>query len=135
MRTYVLVGLAAAALAGCGPGVKPPTTRGVCWLMSLEQGQPRFAPLTEYNDSLNSCAGQIEAVRMRGGHGDSLTGAYNGHFIFVSEDVMQTADRLDGNRSHLFTPALRAELQKQIRAALKADPEFGTVRAQSQPAS
>lgn len=134
MRAYLLIGLAVAGLAACGKPVQPPTTRGVCWLMTTELDQPRFTPLTEYNDSLNSCAGQIEAVRLRGGHGDALTGAYNGHFIFVSEEAMQTADRLDGNRSHLFTPALRAELQKQIRGAITADPEFGTVRAQSQPA-
>ena len=134
MRPFICVAMAAAALAACGPDIKPPTTRGVCWLMTTEQGQPRFTPLTEYNDSLNSCAGQIEAVRMRGGQGDALTGAYNGHFIFVNAESMQTADRLKGNRSQLFTPALRAELQKQIKAAIEADPEFGTVRAQSQPA-
>jgi hypothetical protein len=134
MRPILTMGLAGLALAACAPELKPPATRGVCWLMTTEHGKSRFTPLAEYNDSLYSCAGQIEAVRMRGGHGESLTGAYNGHFIFVTAETMQTADRLKGNRSHLFAPALRAELQKQIRAALAADPEFGTVRAQSQPA-
>jgi len=135
MRRCVLPFLVAAlGLGACAPELKAPTTRGVCWRMTFEGGEPRFTPIAEYNDSLYSCAGQLEAVRMRTQPDGEVQGAFNGHFIFVSEKAMQTADRYKGGRSQVFNPVQRAELQKQIRAAMAADPEFGTVRAPSQPA-
>ena len=131
--TFAALGMVVSAgvVSGCAPEVRPPETAGVCWLMTGSAKQPRFAPVAEYNANLYSCAGQLEAVRMR--RGREVTGAYNGHFIFVTTDAVQTADRLTGSRAWVFSTQQRAELQKEIREALKRDPEFGTVRAASQP--
>jgi hypothetical protein len=133
MRSIAFLALAALGLAACEAEIKPPTTRGVCWRMTFEGAEPRYAPIADYNDSLYSCAGQLEAVRMRTNPTGQVMGAFNGHFIFVTAAAVQTADRYKGNRSHVFTPVQRAELQKQIKAAMAADSEFGTVRAPTQP--
>ncbi|MEO6339855.1 MAG: hypothetical protein ABIO39_07455 [Caulobacteraceae bacterium] len=93
--------------------------------------KPMFAPVAAYNANLYSCASQLEAVRMR--RGVEVVGAYNGAFIFVTNEAIQTSERFTGNRGWVFSTQQRAELQKQLRDGLKADPELGTVRAPSQP--
>lgn len=130
---YTALGLAAsgAILAGCAKEIRPPDTPGVCWLMTGSKDKPMFAPVAAYNANLYSCASQLEAVRMR--RGVEVVGAYNGNFIFVTNDAIQTSERFTGNRAWVFSNQQRTDLQKQIRDGLKADPELGTVRAPSQP--
>ena len=134
MRSLAFLTLVAVlGLAACEAEIKPPGPRGVCWRMTFEGEQPRFAPIAEYNDSLYSCAGQLEAVRMRTAPDGEVLGAFNGHFIFVTAKAVTTSDRFKGSRGQVFSPVQRTELQKQIKSAMAADPEFGTVRAPTQP--
>ena len=132
-NAFAALGLIAfgAVLTGCARDIRPPDTPGVCWLMTGSPDKPMFAPVAAYNANLYSCASQLEAVRMR--RGVEVVGAYNGNFIFVTNDAIQTAERFTGNRAWVFSTQQRAELQKQIRDGLKADPELGTVKAASQP--
>ncbi len=100
-RLLPLIALAAAGLAGCSGGVKPPADPGVCWHMSqFKGGKVRFNPLAKNVRTLEGCAAQLEVMRIRfsalGSNPDQMIGAYQGQFLFLQPEGIFTGENLDG---------------------------------------
>jgi hypothetical protein len=98
---------AAVALSGCAKQVEAPTDRGVCWhVVQLPSGQMRFNKVSSGEPSIESCAASLEAMRDRflsiGGSNLEITGAYQGNFLFLSEQGIFTSQELTGPRYFLL---------------------------------
>jgi hypothetical protein len=99
-----MVALAAALalpLAACDNSPKPPGDIGVCYqFVSLKGGAHRFNVVQKNVASIEVCAGALEAMREHflslGGDQVDIDGAYQSKFIFVQQNGIFTADRLDG---------------------------------------
>ena len=96
-----LFALAVLGLAGCSQGVQAPTDQGVCWHMSqFKGGKVRFNRLAQNVPNLESCAGQLEIMRLRfsalGATTEQMIGAYQGQFLFLQPEGIFTAQSLDG---------------------------------------
>ena len=96
-----LFALALIALAGCSQGVQAPADPGVCWQMAqFKGGKVRFNRLAQNVPSLEACAAQLEAMRLRfsalGASADQTIGAYQGQFLFLQPEGIFTAENLDG---------------------------------------
>jgi hypothetical protein len=108
MRKSVLIAAAAvaslAALGGCAKTVKAPFDPGVCWVVQLpeegKKGEVRFNRLSENEPQVETCAAQLEAMRIRflrmGGTQREIIGAYQGKFIFIDRGGVSLAQSLDG---------------------------------------
>ena len=93
--------LAVLGLAGCSQGVQAPADQGVCWhMVQFKGGKVRFNRLAQNVPSLESCAAQLEAMRLRfaalGAGSDQMIGAYQGQFLFLQPDGIFTGENLDG---------------------------------------
>ncbi len=93
--------LALLGLAGCSQGVQPPADAGVCWHMSqFKGGKVRFNALARNVKNLESCAAQLEVMRLRfsalGSTTEQMIGAYQGQFLFLQPEGIFTAENLDG---------------------------------------
>ena len=96
-----LFALALIALAGCSQGVQAPADRGVCWQMAqFKGGKVKFNRLAQNVPSLEACAAQLEAMRLRfsalGASTEQTIGAYQGQFLFLQPEGIFTAENLDG---------------------------------------
>lgn len=118
-RIYPLLGVVA-VLMGAGaagwivwdqnrPRLEAPTEAQVCWLMAADG---RFTALSRRSENLESCAANLEALHMDSGA--SLRGAYQGRFIFVDADAIQSSPTVDGVRWRIFWGAQREALRKKI---------------------
>lgn len=67
--------------------------------------------------NLESCAAQLEGARMM--EGRPTSGAYNGHFIFVTEEQITTAATMDGVRIRVFEAKDRREVQEGLRTLIE----------------
>lgn len=113
LAAVVVVGLAA-----CSSQVAAPTGAGLCWRMSEVADQaPSFRIIARDVPNLESCAAQLEGARMM--EGAPVTGAYNGHFIFATEDQITSATALDGARVRIFEDKDRREIQDGLRALIE----------------
>lgn len=107
-----------AGVAACSSQPAAPTGAGLCWRMFETPDQPpRFEILDRNVSNLESCAAQLEGARML--EGRPTAGAYNGHFIFATEDQITSAATLDGARVRLFEDEDRREIQKGLRALIE----------------
>ena len=105
-------------LAGCSSQPTAPTGAGLCWRMFEVPGQqPRFEILDRDVPNLESCAAQLEGARMM--EGQATTGAYNGHFIFATEEQVTSAMSLDGPRVRVFEEEDRREIQESLRGLIE----------------
>ena len=105
-------------LAGCSSQPTAPTGAGLCWRMFEVPGQqPRFEILDRDVPNLESCAAQLEGARMM--EGQATTGAYNGHFIFATEQQVTSAMSLDGPRVRVFEEEDRREIQESLRGLIE----------------
>jgi hypothetical protein len=96
-----LLALLALAAAGCSKGVEAPTDVGVCWhMVQLKDGKVRFNKLAANVQTLEGCAGQLEAMRLRfaalGSSTEQMIGAYQGQFLFLQSEGIFTGQTLDG---------------------------------------
>lgn len=66
--------------------------------------------------NLESCAAQLEGARML--EGRPTTGAYNGHFIFATEDQITAAKSLDGGRIRVFEAEDRRKIQDGLQTLI-----------------
>lgn len=114
-------------LAACSPQVVAPSGEGVCWRMfEAADQQPRFEIIGRDIPNLESCAAQLEGARMM--EGMPTSGAYNGHFIFVTEEQITSATSINGARIRVLEPEDRRRIQEGLRVLIEhqrseADPE------------
>ena len=107
-----------AGMACCSPQADPPAGADICWRMFEVAGQqPRFEVIGRAVPNLESCAAQLEGARMM--EGAPTSGAYNGHFIFATEEQITSARTLSGSRVRVFEAEDRLEIQKGLRALIE----------------
>ncbi len=93
--------LSTLVLAACDTSPKPPGDTGVCYHYVQPKGQkPRFNVLARNVATLEQCAANLEAMRVRfialGGNQTDITGAYQSKFLFLEREGIFTADTLEG---------------------------------------
>ena len=103
LPTLSVLGLAAAALAGCEQKIEAPYDKGVCWhVVPLTGGKVKFNKLSENRPNLESCAASLEGMRERflglGGNQEDVVGAYQGNFLFLGRAGVFTGTSLGGAR-------------------------------------
>jgi len=94
---------AALALAACEKQIEAPSDAGVCWhMVNLPGGKVRFNKLTQNVASIERCAADLEAMRLRfnalGQSNDHMTGAFQGQFLFLQPEGIFTSQSLTGGR-------------------------------------
>lgn len=103
--------------AACSQAVDSRLASDVCAVMSAAANGPaRYDPIERGVLNLETCAARLEAIRMM--EGDPVIGIYNGHFIFVSEADIESAQTLAGTRFRVFEPRDRKTIQDGIRVLL-----------------
>ena len=101
-------------MAACSSQATAPSGAGLCWRMvEIADQQPEFRIMARDVPNLESCAVQLEGARMM--EGRPTTGAYNGHFVFATEEQITSAASLDGTRIRIF----EAEDRRRIQDGLK----------------
>ncbi|MBT9469603.1 MAG: lipoprotein [Pseudomonadota bacterium] len=121
----VLLGLGAvAALSGCEKPLTAPGNTGVCWRMADGMnGKPDFRPVAPNIDTLENCAVRLEGIRMA--YGQPVTGAFQGRFIYVTDQEVSAASGPKSQRYRVFTPAQRLEVQKGIQTLMAREKAGG----------
>ena len=120
MRPMIAAACAAAALAGlsaCEKQIEAPTDTGVCWHMAPQPGgKVRFNKLTKNVTTIERCAADLEAMRMRftalGSSNQQLVGAYQGQFLFLQPEGIFVGRSLNGGRYLLLVRAGNGQLAK-----------------------
>jgi len=118
-----LIGLGVVAsvvlLAACDNSPTAPTNVGWCWRMNVgADGKANFKPVSGGVRNLESCAASLEAVAMREGKAE-LTGAYQGQYVFITPDMVQSSTRLEGARYRLFDAATRGKVDHTLKWMLE----------------
>ena len=107
------------ALAACSSPVEPPTNPMVCWRMVTgKDGRPTFIPVSNGVRNLETCAANLEAVSLRENK-PQLTGAYQGQFLFITPDLVQSSLHLDGARYRLFDATTRQKIDRDLKWMLQ----------------
>jgi len=118
------------AAAACSTQPAAPTGAGLCWRMfEVPDQPPRFEILDRNVANLESCAAQLEGARMM--EGRPTAGAYNGHFIFATEEQITSAQTLDGARVRIFEEADRRKIQDSLRALIESQRQDGSSTAEN----
>lgn len=130
--TVAMVVACSITLFGRPGGLQPPTTQGVCFLMTSQAGEGRYRRLAD-SHNLESCASQIETVRLRTPGHPSLTGAYQGRFIFATPEAVRSAVTWRGVRYWVFTGRQQQEIDKKL-LALMAQQQAGPALSRASPA-
>jgi hypothetical protein len=98
----ILALVAAAALAACSQRTRPPGDPGVCYHVVPQKDQTLKYNKLVVTDSLEKCAANLEAMRVRflslGGSQQELTGAYQANFLFLQREGIFTSTSLEGPR-------------------------------------
>lgn len=117
-------------LTACSSQAAAPFGEGICWrMLDITHQKPRFEIIGRDIPNLESCAAQLEGARMM--EGRSISGAYNGHFIFATVEQITSAKAMDSTRIRVF----EAEDRRKIQAALRVLIERQTARASREPTS
>lgn len=107
MRRPILIAtcIAAAglALAGCEKQIKAPFEKGVCFHVATNKDKTlRFNPVARNVESMEQCAATLEGMRIRfvrmGSPISTLTGSYQGSFIFVEREGIFLGQTYNGAR-------------------------------------
>ena len=126
-RAGLLKGVGAILLTGmaaCSSQPAAPSGAGLCWRMfEVTDQEPRFEILARDVPNLESCAVQMEGARMM--EGRPTTGAYNGHFIFATEEQITSAVTMNGTRVRIFQAEDRQEIQDGLRRLIEEQREEG----------
>ena len=126
-RAGLLKGMGAILLTGmaaCSSQPAAPSGAGLCWRMfEVADQEPRFEILARDVPNLESCAVQLEGARMM--EGRPTTGAYNGHFIFATEEQITSAVTMNGTRVRIFQDGDRQEIQDGLRRLIEEQREEG----------
>lgn len=114
----LLIGSTLLALAACDKPLKPPLHSGVCWrLAQAMNGRQDFKPMTNSVPSLQACAIQLEGLHLK--HKVSMTGAYQGQIIYVTDQAIVAAASSKARRYQLFTPRQRVEIDKGLSVLMR----------------
>ena len=106
-------------MAACSSQAPAPTGAGMCWRMiEVADQQPEFRIIGQDVPNLESCAAQLEGARMM--EGRPTTGAYNGHFIFATEEQIASAQTKNGTRVRIFEAGDRRKVQDGLRALIES---------------
>lgn len=106
-----------AGLAACSSQAAP-SGAGLCWRRSDAVGHPsRFVLIARDVPNLESCAVQLEGARLL--EGRPTAGAYNGYFIFATEEQITSAKSLDGARIRVFEADDRRRIQEGLRTLVE----------------
>lgn len=104
-------------VAACSSPATAPSGAGLCWRMfEITDREPEFRILARDVPNLESCAVQLEGARMM--EGRPTTGAYNGHFIFTTEEQITSAVTMDGTRIRVFEAGDRRDIQAGLRTLI-----------------
>ena len=124
-RANLLMGVIfLAGMAACSSQPAAPSGAGLCWRMfEVTDQEPRFEILARDVPNLESCAVQLEGARMM--EGRPTTGAYNGHFIFATEEQITSAVTMNGTRVRIFQAEDRQEIQDGLRRLIEEQREEG----------
>jgi len=96
-------------LAGCQKPMEAPTTAGVCWrLAPAMNGAQDFRPFANGVENLENCAVQLEGLYLA--HGQPMVGAFQGRFIYVTDQDITSAADGRSQRYRVFTPEQRAKI-------------------------
>lgn len=119
MRRRVWRGLALAlAVSACAPALEAPRNAGVCWRMAPGMnGRQDFRPISNSVENLETCAGQLEGLRLQ--QGQPVTGAFQGRYIYVTPEEITVAAGPRAQRYRVFTPEQRARIQAGYAALRK----------------
>mgnify|MGYP000851317589 CR=1 FL=1 len=102
------------SLAACEAPLRPPSAAGVCWrAVDGLNGAPDFRPFASSVPNLESCAAQLEGLRMT--HGRDMVGAYQGRIIYVTAADITAASDSRSQRYRVFTPEQRAKIDAGYR--------------------
>lgn len=109
MKTAAAVLIAAAVLSGCSANeVEAPTDAGVCFhAVFLKDGKVKFNRLAANVPNLETCAATLEGMRLRFrslGGADQVVGSYQGQYLFLSSQGVQSARSLRGVRYTALVP-------------------------------
>jgi hypothetical protein len=119
LRLAVLCALTAlAALSACSDSPEAPIEAGVCWRLVEHAGKPSFRPVSTGVRNLETCAAHLDAVALRE-KTSTLTGAYQGQFIFITPEMVQSSLHLDGARYRVFDADTRAKIDRDLRWMLE----------------
>lgn len=106
-------------VAACSSQAPAPSGAGLCWRMvEVADQQPEFRIIARDVPNLESCAAQLEGARMM--EGPPTTGAYNGHFIFATEEQITSAVTMNGTRVRIFEAEDRAKIQDGLQALIES---------------
>jgi len=86
-------------------------------MFEVPDRSPRFEILDRNVSNLESCAVQLEGARMM--EGRPTAGAYNGHFIFATDEQITSAQTRDGARVRVFEEEDRRRVQESLRALIE----------------
>lgn len=124
-RAFAIAGAATALaiVAGIGwvgwdstrPRLEAPKEAMTCWRMTLREGRAGFAPLSRRTENLESCAATLEVIWLESRR--PVQGAYQGRFIFVGPEAVESAESLEGARWRIFWGAQRERIDKRILLA------------------
>ena len=111
-------------IVACSSQPAAPSGAGLCWRMiEVADQQPEFRIIGRDVPNLESCAAQLEGARMM--EGRPTTGAYNGHFIFATEEQITSAVTMNGTRVRIFQAEDRQEIQDGLRRLIEEQREEG----------
>jgi len=114
-----------AGMAACSSQPAAPSGAGLCWRMfEVTDQEPRFEILARDVPNLESCAVQLEGARMM--EGRPTTGAFNGHFIFATEEQITSAVAMDSTRIRIFGAEDRRKIQDGLRTLIDRQPSKAT---------
>ena len=117
MRRLIPLILASLALTACEKPLTAPSNPGVCWRMvEGMNGKPDFKPVAPNIDTRENCAVRLEGIRMA--YGQPVTGAFQGRFIYVTNEEISAASGPKSQRYRVFTPAQRLEIQKGMETLM-----------------
>jgi hypothetical protein len=99
----VSVAAAGLALSACEKQIKAPFEQGVCFQVATNKDKTlRFNPVARNVASMELCAAELEGMRVRfvrmGSPNRTLTGAYQGSFIFLEKEGIYLGQTYDGAR-------------------------------------
>ena len=99
LATAVPLGLL--SLTACDNSPTPPGETGVCYqFISPKSGKPHFNVLTRNVPNLETCAANLEAMRIHfitlGSTNTDIVGAYQSKFLFLQREGVFSSDTLNG---------------------------------------